>query len=447
MFRKVLVANRGEIALRVIFACKELDIKTVAVYSEADRHSLHVRFADEAVCIGPPKSAQSYLNVPSLISAAEVTNVDAIHPGYGYLAENADFAELCESCGITFIGPPSNIIALMGNKVQARKTISQAGLPIIPGTSVIQADEAELKRVAEQVGFPLMVKSVAGGGGKGLRVVRTPEQLSDSIANAQAESENAFGDSSIYLERYLENPRHIEFQIMADQQGNVVHLGERECSIQNRHQKLIEESPSPAISEELRCELGTQVTNTMKAINYQNVGTVEFLFEPDGGYYFLEMNTRIQVEHPVTEMVTGVDIVKEQVRIAAGEKLSFNQKDVRLRGHSLECRINAECPETFAPSPGTITAYHPPGGPGVRVDSTAYCDYVVSPYYDSLLAKLITHGDSRLEALARLNRSLDSFVIEGIRTTIPLHKKIINHPDFVKGQFGTSFLEKLQLHE
>ena len=444
MFGKVLVANRGEIALRVIFACKELDIKTVAVYSEADRHSLHVRFADEAVCIGPPKSEESYLNVPSLISAAELTNVDAIHPGYGYLAENADFAELCETCDITFIGPPSNIIALMGNKAQARETISQIGLPIIPGTDIIQAEKSELKRIAEQVGYPLIVKAAAGGGGKGLRVVRTPEGLLNSVATAKAEAANAFGESSIYIERYLENPRHIEFQIMADQQGNVVHLGERECSIQNRHQKLIEESPSPAISEELRRELGNQVTNAMKAINYQNVGTVEFLFEPDGDYYFLEMNTRIQVEHPVTEMVTGVDIVKEQIRIAAGEKLSLNQKDVRLRGHSLECRINAECPETFAPSPGTITAYHPPGGPGVRVDSIAYCDYLVSPYYDSLLAKLIAHGDNRLEALARLNRSLDSFVIEGIQTTIPLHKKIINHPDFVKGQFGTSFMENFR---
>ncbi|MDA2928350.1 acetyl-CoA carboxylase biotin carboxylase subunit [Acidobacteria bacterium AH-259-O06] len=444
MFRKVLIANRGEIALRIICACKELQVRTVAVYSEADRHCVHVRFSDEAVCIGPAKSYESYLNIPSIISAAEITNVDAIHPGYGYLAESSYFAEVCETCGIKFIGPPPAVIELMGDKVLAKKKMCEAGLPIIPGTGIIKDTGAELEGIAEEVGYPLIIKAVAGGGGRGMRVVTKSEQLRNALATAQSEAESAFGSSDVYIERYLDNPRHIEFQILGDQHGNVVHLGERECSIQRRHQKLIEESPSPIVSEELRQDLGQRVVQAMKAINYQNTGTVEFLFDQEDHYYFIEMNTRVQVEHPVTEMVTGLDIVKEQLRIAAGEKLGFAQQDVLFRGHSLECRINAECPETFAPSPGKITAYHPPGGPGIRIDSAAYTDYVVSPHYDSLIAKLIAYGVNRQEALARLNRALDLFVIEGIETSIPLHKKIINHPDFIKGQFGTSFLGQLR---
>jgi len=443
MFRKVLVANRGEIALRIICACKELQIQTVAVYSEADRHSLHVRFADEAICIGPAKSQESYLNIPSIISAAEIADVDAIHPGYGYLAESFYFAEVCETCGIKFIGPPAGVIELMGDKTRDRKKMKEAGLPILPGTSIIEETDEKLEQIAEEVGHPIILKAAAGGGGRGMRVVTKTEQLHAALATAQAEAESAFGNSAIYIERYMEKPRHIELQILADQHGNVIHLGERECTIQRRHQKLIEESPSPIVSEELRLELGEKVVQAMKAIDYQNAGTVEFLFDQDGSYYFLEMNTRVQVEHPVTEMVTGLDIVKEQIRAAAGEKLRFSQKDILFRGHSVECRINAESPEDFTPSPGRITAYHPPGGPGIRVDSAAYTEYEVSSHYDSLIAKLIAHGRDRREALARMNRALDLFVIEGIQTSIPLHKKVINHPDFVNGQFDTSFLDQL----
>ncbi|MCZ6485772.1 MAG: acetyl-CoA carboxylase biotin carboxylase subunit [Acidobacteria bacterium] len=443
MFRKVLVANRGEIALRIICACKELQIQTVAVYSEADRHSLHVRFADEAICIGPAKSQESYLNIPSIISAAEIADVDAIHPGYGYLAESSYFAEVCETCGIKFIGPPAGVIELMGDKTRARKRMKEAGLPILPGTSIIEETDVKLEQIAEEVGHPIILKAAAGGGGRGMRVVTKTEQLHAALATAQSEAESAFGNSAIYIERYMEKPRHIELQILADQHGNVIHLGERECTIQRRHQKLVEESPSPIVSEELRQELGEKVVQAMKAIDYQNAGTVEFLFDQDGSYYFLEMNTRVQVEHPVTEMVTGLDIVKEQIRAAFGEKLRFSQKDILFCGHSIECRINAESPEDFTPSPGTITAYHPPGGPGIRVDSAAYTEYQVTSHYDSLIAKLIAHGRDRQEALARMNRALDLFVIEGIQTSIPLHKKIINHPDFVNGQFDTSFLDQL----
>jgi acetyl-CoA carboxylase biotin carboxylase subunit len=443
MFRKVLVANRGEIALRIICACKELQIQTVAVYSEADRHSLHVRFADEAVCIGPAKSQESYLNIPSIISAAEIADVDAIHPGYGYLAESSYFAEVCETCGIKFIGPPAGVIELMGDKTRARKKMREAGLPILPGTNIIEETDVKLERLAEKVGHPIILKAAAGGGGRGMRVVTKTEQLHAALATAQSEAESAFGNADIYIERYMEKPRHIELQILADQHGNVIHLGERECTIQRRHQKLIEESPSPIVSEELRQELGEKVVQAMKAIDYQNAGTVEFLFDQDGSYYFLEMNTRVQVEHPVTEMVTGLDIVKEQIRAAAGEKLRFSQKDILFRGHSIECRINAESPEDFTPSPGNITAYHPPGGPGIRLDSAAYTEYEVTSHYDSLIAKLIAHGRDRREALARMNRALDLFVIEGIQTSIPLHKRVINHPDFVNGQFDTSFLDQL----
>ena len=439
MFRKVLVANRGEIALRIISACKELGIGTVAVYSDADRHSLHVRFADEAVCIGPSSSRESYLNIPSIISAAEITNVDAIHPGYGYLAESADFAEVSETCGIKFIGPPSEIIALMGDKVKARQHMQQAGLPVVPGSMVVQQDDIE--SASEDVGYPLMIKATAGGGGRGMRIVRKATELTQALAMAQSEAQSAFGCSEVYLERYLENPRHIEFQILADDHGNIVHLGERECSIQRRHQKLLEESPSPALSPELRQELGARVVQAMQEISYRNVGTVEFLFDQEGRYYFIEMNTRVQVEHPVTEMVSGIDILKEQLRLAAGEKLQLRQDSIQLRGHSVECRINAESPTTFTPSPGKITAYHPPGGPGIRIDSSVYTDCVVSPYYDSLIAKLIVWGQDRPEALSRLNRALDTFIVEGIETSIPLHKRIINHPDFIAGKLGTSLLE------
>ena len=443
MFRKILVANRGEIALRIICACRELKIPTVAVYSEADRDSLHVRFSDEAVCIGPAKSYESYLNIPSIISAAEIANVDAIHPGYGYLAESAYFAEVCETCGIKFIGPSPAQIELMGDKAQARQKMADAGLPIIPGTNILEGNGEKLLSAATQVGYPLIIKAAAGGGGRGMRVVQGPEQLRETLATAQSEAQSAFGRSEVYVERYLDNPRHIEFQILADEQGQVVHLGERECSIQRRHQKLIEEAPSPSLSEETRRELGEKVVQAVKKIGYWNAGTVEFLFDQQGNYFFIEMNTRVQVEHPVTEMVTGLDIIKEMIRIAAGRRLSFSQEDTRSWGHSIECRINAESPFTFAASPGKITAYNAPGGPGLRVDSAVYTDYVVSTHYDSLIAKLIAHGSNRKEALDRLNRALGMFVIEGIETTIPLHQRIINHPDFIQGHLGTSFLETL----
>jgi len=444
MFNKVLIANRGEIALRVICACKELGIATVAVYSEADRNSLHVRFADEAVCIGPPKSYESYLNIPSIISAAEITNVEAIHPGYGYLAESPYFAEVCETCGIKFIGPSPEVIELMGDKARARETITKAGLPIIPGSNLItEGENSTALGMADEIGYPLIIKASAGGGGRGMRIVRKPEDLAETLDTAQSEAAGAFGNASVYLERYLENPRHVEFQILGDEHGSAIHLGERECSVQRRHQKLIEETPSPLITEELREELGTQVVNAMKEIGYYSAGTVEFLFDQDGEFYFIEMNTRIQVEHPVTEMATGVDVVKEQIRIAAGEKLSLSQDEISLNGHSIECRINAENPENFRPCPGTITAYNAPGGPGIRVDSTAYQGWEVSSHYDSLIAKLIVHGSNRQEALERMGRALDFFVIEGIETTIPLQRKIIRHPQFQKGEYGTSLLEQI----
>ena len=443
MFRKILVANRGEIALRIICACKELQIPTVAVYSEADRHSLHVRFSDEAVCIGPAKSYESYLNIPSLISAAEITNVDAIHPGYGYLAESAYFAEVCETCGIRFIGPSLSLIKLMGDKAKARQTMKDAGLAVIPGTDPLSEDGQALGKAADEIGYPLIIKATAGGGGRGMRVVHRPDQLQDAFVTAQSEATSAFGNSQVYLERYLDDPRHIEFQVMGDEHGNLVHLGERDCSIQRYHQKLIEESPSPSLSDDVREELGDKIVRVLKSMKYNNAGTVECLFDQEGNYFFLEMNTRIQVEHPVTEMITGTDIVKEQILVAAGEKLSFSQVDIVFSGHSIECRINAESPTTFAPSPGRITAYHPPGGPGVRVDSSVYSDGVISPHYDSLIAKLIASGRDRKEALARLGRALDMLVVEGIQTSIPLHKAIISHPDFIRGKLGTSFLEKI----
>ena len=443
MFRKILVANRGEIALRIICACKELDIPTVAVYSEADQNSLHVRFADQAVCIGPARSYESYLNIPHIISAAEITNVDAIHPGYGYLAESRYFADVCESCGIKFIGPSAEQIDLMGDKDRARQTMENAGLPIVPGTGILVGDLDSIRRAADEIDYPVLIKAVAGGGGRGMRIVDEPNQLEEALRMAQSEAESAFGNAAVYLEKYIESPRHIEFQIMADQHGNAVHLGERECSIQRRHQKLLEESPSPVVSPELREELGSEICRAIQAIRYENVGTLEFLFDQSGSYYFIEMNTRVQVEHPVTEMGTGVDIVKEQIRIAAGMELSVRQEDIHLRGHSIECRINAESSDTFAPSPGEITAYHPPGGPGIRVDSLAYSNVVVSSHYDSLIAKLISHGKDREEAISRMARALDMFVIEGIQTSMPLHRRIISHPDFIAGNLSTSFLDRI----
>ncbi len=447
MFKKILVANRGEIALRIICACKELRIPTVAVYSEPDRDSLHVRFADQAVCIGPASSLESYLNVPSIISAAEITDVEAIHPGYGYLAESSDFAEVCENCGINFIGPRAESIELMGNKAKARETMAREGLPIIPGTGVVGESAAEIQEASATVGFPLIVKASAGGGGRGMRIVEQAEQVEEAIATARLEAESAFGSGDVYLERYLTRPRHIEFQILADQDGTVLHLGERECSIQRRHQKLLEESPSPLITPELRESLGGMITRAVASIGYLNAGTVEFLFDDQNNYFFIEMNTRVQVEHPVTEKVTGIDLIKEQIRIAAGEKLRIRQQDVTLRGHSVECRINAESPYTLRPSPGQITAYHAPGGPGVRVDSMAYAGMTVSPYYDSMIAKLISYGADRQEAIRRMERALDMFVIEGVETTIPLHKRIIHDPEFQAGSLSTAFLGSFDFEE
>lgn len=442
MFRKILIANRGEIALRVICACKELGIQTVAVYSEADRNALHVRYADEAICIGPPRSAESYLNIPQVISAAEITNVDAIHPGYGFLSENANFAEVCEASHIDFIGPRPEIIRMMGEKDRARREMAAAGVPVVPGSDGAVADEAAAEEAAAALGFPLMVKAVAGGGGRGMRLVASQEELLPLVRTARNEAQQAFGTPDVYLEKFIAHPRHIEFQVLGDRQGNLMHLGERECSIQRRHQKLVEESPSPALTPERREEAGSRVVEALKRIGYSNAGTVEFLMDEEKNLYFLEMNTRIQVEHPVTEMVTGIDLVKAQIRLAAGEPLAAVAEQMEMRGHSMECRINAEDPETFTPSAGRITAFHPPGGLGVRVDTAAYSDAVIPPYYDSLIAKLITHGKDRAEALARMSRALEMFMIEGIRTSIPLHRKIVADADFRAGNFDTHFLER-----
>jgi acetyl-CoA carboxylase, biotin carboxylase subunit len=442
MFKKILIANRGEIALRIIHACRELGIKTVAVYSEADENSLHVRFADEDVCIGPPRSADSYLNVPAIISAAEITGADAIHPGYGFLSESAYLAEVCEACHIRFIGPDPSVIKLLGDKARAKKAMRKAGLPMLPGSDgPVTGDEQALK-VASNVGYPVIIKAVAGGGGRGMRVVRNPGELPNALRTAQREAEAAFGNGDVYVEKYLENPRHIEFQIIGDHHGNVVHLGERECSIQRRHQKLIEESPSPALSDKVRKKMGSVVVDAAKAVQYTNAGTFEFLMDGDGRFYYMETNTRLQVEHPVTEMVTGIDIVKEQIRIAAGERLSFKQSEVTFTGHSIECRVNAEDPETFAPSPGTIHAFSVPGGPGVRIDTFAHAECTVSPYYDSMIAKIIVHGRDRHEAIARMRRVLEMTVIEGIRTSVPLHLKILNEQDFQAGRLSTGFMER-----
>jgi acetyl-CoA carboxylase, biotin carboxylase subunit len=442
MFRKILIANRGEIALRILSACRELGVKTVAVYSEADRNSLHVRFADEAICIGPPRSSESYLNIPQVISAAEIANVDAIHPGYGFLSENANFAEVCEASHITFIGPSPDAIRLMGEKDKAREAMKEAGLPIIPGSPGVVPDEESAKKIAAEIGYPVMIKAAEGGGGRGMRIVRHSRELLPMFQTARTEAEQAFGSANVYMEKLIEHPRHIEFQVLGDKHGNVIHLGERECSLQRRHQKVLEESPSLAVDPATRKRIGKQVVEALKKLGYSSAGTVEFLREESGHLYFIEMNARIQVEHPVTEMVTGVDLVKSQIRVAAGEKLTDILAPVEFRGHAIECRINAEDPETFTPSAGRITAFRVPGGPGIRVDTACHADAVIPPYYDSLIAKIIAHGDDRAEAIARMNRALDGFVVEGIKTTIALHKKILADPDFIAGKFDTHFLDR-----
>ncbi len=442
MFKKILIANRGEIALRVIYACREMGIKTVAVYSEADANSLHVRFADEDVCIGPPRAAQSYLSVPAVISAAEVTGADAIHPGYGFLSESAYMAEVCEACHIKFIGPDPRVIRLMGDKARARRVMRKAGVPVLPGSEGVVESEERALEIAKDIGYPVLIKATAGGGGRGMRVAASPAEFSQAFRTAQREAEAAFGVKDVYIEKYLESPRHIEFQILGDHHGTVVHLGERECSIQRRHQKLIEESPSPALSEKLRRKMGNVAVDAAKAVQYANAGTFEFLLDQQGKFFFMEVNTRLQVEHGVTEMVTGVDIVKEQIRVAAGERLSFKQSEVTFTGHAMECRINAECPDTFAPSPGTIHVFALPGGPGVRVDTAAHSECLISPYYDSMIAKVMVHGRDRQEAIARMRRTLEMTVIEGIKTNVSLHLKILAEADFVAGRLNTAFMNR-----
>lgn len=445
MFEKILIANRGEIAIRVICACKDLGIRTVAVYSEADRHSLHARFADEAICIGPAKSSRSYLDIPAVISAAEISNVDAVHPGYGFLSENADFAEVCEASGLTFIGPKPEVIRAMGLKQRARAEMRESGVPILPGSDGILKSVEEAQHTAEEIGYPVMLKASAGGGGRGMRILREPEELPNLFAQAQAEAAAAFSCPDVYMEKLVESPRHIEFQVLADHHGNVEILGERECSIQRRHQKVLEEAPSVAVTPELRERVSESLKTAMRKIGYTNAGTVEFLMDEQGKLYFIEVNARVQVEHPVTEAITSIDILKAQIRIAAGESLpEIIELPLKFRGHAIECRINAENPDTFAPSPGRITGLNLPGGIGVRVDTAAYTDGVIPPYYDSLVAKLITWGHDRNEAIARMRRALDMFVVEGIYTTIPLHMRILADPDFIAGKLDTKFLERLK---
>jgi acetyl-CoA carboxylase biotin carboxylase subunit len=442
-FKKILIANRGEIAVRVITACKELGIETVAVYSEADRYSSHVRFADQAICIGPAKSARSYLDIPSIMSAAEITNVDAIHPGYGFLSENAGFAEVCEESGVKFIGPKPDVIRLMGVKERARAFMREMGVPVLPGSPGVLKSPEEALELAAEVGYPVILKASAGGGGRGMRVVQQAEELPGLFAQAQSEAGAAFSSADVYLEKYIGAPRHIEFQLLADEHGNVRILGERECSIQRRHQKLVEESPSPAVTEDLRAAISEALRKAVAEAEYTNAGTVEFLMDETGKLYFIEVNARVQVEHPVTEFVTGVDIVKSQIRIAQGETLCDILPDpITLRGHSIECRINAENPDTFAPSPGRITGFHLPGGIGVRVDTWAYTDCVIPPFYDSLVAKLVTYGNDRAEAIARMQRALGMFIVEGIHTSIPLHQKIMADADFRAGNFDTNFIKR-----
>ncbi|WP_432821201.1 acetyl-CoA carboxylase biotin carboxylase subunit [Trichloromonas sp.] len=445
MFHKILIANRGEIALRIIRACKELGIKTVAVHSDVDSEALHVKLADESICIGPAPSAKSYLNMKAIISAAEVTDADAVHPGYGFLSENAEFAEICANCGLTFIGPTPENMRLMGDKISARQTVTKAGVPILPGTKEGVHTTDEAKRIAGEIGYPVIIKATAGGGGRGMKIVHSPASLPNAFAAARSEAQAGFGNPDVYIEKYCERPRHVEIQIMADKHGNVIHLGERDCSIQRRHQKLIEEAPCPVLTPELRQKMGDCAVEAAKSVGYTSVGTMEFLLDQNGDFYFMEMNTRVQVEHPVTEMITGIDIIKEQIRSAAGLPLRFKQSDVKINGHSIECRINAEHPFKFTPSPGKINGYHPPGGLGVRVDSAVYDQYTVLPHYDSMIAKLIVHADTREEAIKRMARALDEYIIEGIKTTIAFHQKIMDNKDFIEGNFDTGFLERLVL--
>lgn len=448
MFSKILIANRGEIAIRIIRACRELDIKTVAVYSQADKNSLHLELADEAICIGKPASADSYLNVSHLISAAEVTDCDAIHPGYGFLAENPDFAEVCESCGIKFIGPSAENIRLMGDKVQAKNTMRKIHMPLIPGSKGAIRSNQEALDLAKKIGYPLILKAKSGGGGKGMRICHSDVRLISALLTAQSEAEAAFGDSEIYMEKFLENPRHIEVQIAADNYGNAIYLGERDCSIQRRHQKVIEETPSPAVNAKLRKKLGELCLKGVKAINYHNIGTIEFLLDKEGNFYFMEMNTRIQVEHPITEEVTGIDLLKLQILLAAGEKLKIKQDDIKINGSSIECRINAEDPNKgFMPSPGAINFYYTPGGKDVRVDTHIYSGYKIPPHYDSLIAKVITKGSTRAEALKKMDRALSEFLIEPIKTTAPFCREVINNPDFKRGRYDTGFLEKFSKNQ
>jgi acetyl-CoA carboxylase, biotin carboxylase subunit len=446
LFNKILIANRGEIALRIIRACKELGVPTVAVYSEADTDSLHVKFADEVVCIGPPQSTDSYLNMVRIISAAEVTGADAIHPGYGFLAENSEFAEICVSCGITFIGASADVIRRMGNKSEAKETMKKAGVPVVPGSEGILKDLNHAKNLVKTMEYPVMLKAVAGGGGKGMRIVHNDEQLEMNYMMASAEAEGSFGNADLYMEKFIKNPRHIEIQVMADAHGNVVHYGERECSIQRRHQKLLEEAPSPVVNAELRQKMGDVAVKGCKQVSYLGAGTIEFLLDEHQNFYFMEMNTRIQVEHPVTEMVYLRDLVKDQIRVHAGEEIGYTQDEIQIYGHAIECRINAEDWErNFMPNPGRITDLHFPGGPGIRVDSHMYAQYAIPPFYDSLIAKLIAFGKDREEAFKRMERALDEFVVEGVKTTIPFHRRLIEHPDIRKGKFDTGFLERVNL--
>ena len=443
MFHKILIANRGEIAVRIIRACKELGIKTVAVHSDADSESLHVKLADESLCIGPAPSSKSYLNMKAIISAAEVTDADAIHPGYGFLSENAEFAEICGNCGITFIGPTPEAMRLMGDKISARQTVTQYGVPILPGTKDGVATAEEAVKIAGKIGYPVIIKATAGGGGRGMKIVHSPASLPNAFAAARSEAQAGFGNPEVYIEKYCERPRHVEIQIMADQHGNCIYLGERDCSIQRRHQKLIEEAPCPVLSPEQRKKMGECAVAAAKAVNYTSVGTMEFLLDARGDFFFMEMNTRVQVEHPVTEMVTGVDIIKEQIRSAAGIPLRYTQDDIKIQGHSIECRINAEHPFKFTPSPGKIDGYHPPGGLGVRVDSFVYDQYTVLPHYDSMIAKLIVHADTREEAIRRMARALDEYIIGGIKTSIAFHAKVMNSKEFLEGDVDTGFIDRM----
>lgn len=445
MFHKILIANRGEIALRIIRACKELGIKTVAIHSDVDSEALHVSLADESICIGPAASADSYLNMKVIISAAQVADADAIHPGYGFLSENAEFAEICEQCGITFIGPTAENMRRMGDKISARQTVTEAGVPILPGTNESVETTEEAQRIAEEIGYPVIIKASAGGGGRGMKIVHSPASLSNALATARTEAQAGFGKADVYIEKFCEHPRHVEIQVLGDKHGNVIHLGERDCSIQRRHQKLIEEAPCPVLTPELREEMGACAVAAAKAVNYSSAGTIEYLLDTDGSFYFMEMNTRVQVEHPVTEMVTGVDIIKEQINSAAGIPLRYQQSDIKITGHAIECRINAEDPEKFTPFPGKINGYHTPGGMGVRVESAMYDQYTVLPHYDSMIGKLIVHAETREQAIKRMACALDEYIIQGIKTTIPFHKKMMANKEFIDGDFDTNFLERVKI--